>query len=145
MTNFRYKLSEFALSLVQEYRDFYYKSLEFLKCHDPLLIPLQLYKSVNVRKLIPPIEKYHLVFYFVIERDITESEKYEAYKNLDSKQYLSNTFTDKLLVFPLSSGVVLIRTYVTHSQSLSLKPANPWAALDQSGKVLRAFCDCAAG
>lgn len=80
MDSLKYKLSDFAVSLVQEDRDVYYESLEFLKCPDPLLIPLRLYISANVRKLLPPIERYHLVFYLVLERYISESERYEAYK-----------------------------------------------------------------
>ena len=146
MSVFKFQLSQLVLSLVEEDRDLYYKTLEFLKCHDPLVIPLQLFKSgKSSSKFLPPIEKFHLRLYLVYERDITDSEKYEAYKNLDSEQYLTNTFTDKLLVFPLCSGVVIIRTHVTHSQSLSNKPATPWVALHQTGKILRAFCDCVAG
>lgn len=51
---------------------------------------------VNVSKLIPPIEtdNYHLVLDLVLKLDISDSERYKAYKNLDSEQYLSNTFTD---------------------------------------------------
>ena len=115
MSVFKFQLSQLVLSLVEEDRDLYYKTLEFLKCHDPLVIPLQLFKSgKSSSKFLPPIEKFHLRLYLVYERDITDSEKYEAYKNLDSEQYLTNTFTDKLLVFPLCSGVVIIRTHVTH-------------------------------
>jgi len=40
---------------------------------------------------------------------------------------------------------VIIRTHVTHSQSLSEKAAKPWAAIRDDGKVIIAFCDCKAG
>lgn len=145
------------LSLVTEDRDVYYKTLQFLKCHDPLVIPLKLFKSCKgASKFIPPIEHYHLVLYLVLERNLTDSERYEAYKNLDSEQYLSNTFTDKLLVFPLSSGVVIIRTHVTHFQFLSIKPEKPGVAFTQQEKSSMLFatvlldwftyvCNCVSG
>jgi hypothetical protein len=81
----------------------------------------------------------------VFEENKDEEGRREAYKNLDSEQYLSNTFTDKLLALTLSNLVVLIRTHVTHSQSLNLPKARPWAALQNDGKVIVAFCDCIAG
>jgi hypothetical protein len=80
----------------------------------------------------------------VFEKNKDEEGRREAYKNLDSEQYLSNTFTDKLLALTLSNLAVLIRTHVTHSQSLNLPKARPWAALKNDGKVIVAFCDCIA-
>ena len=77
---------------------------------------------------IPKIEKYHFVQYLVFENNYGEDERREGYKNLDCEQYLTNTFTDKLLAFTLLNGVVLIRTHVTHSQSFNLHNAKPWAA-----------------
>lgn len=143
---FKYRLSPFALSVVEEDRKYYYQQLEHLKCHDPLAIPLPLFKCGKVLKtIIPSIEKYHLVQYLVFEKNKDEEGRREAYKNLDSEQYLSNTFTDKLLALTLSNLVVLIRTHVTHSQSLNLPKARPWAALQNDGKVIVAFCDCIAG
>ena len=143
---FKYRLSPFALSLTAEEKNNYYKQLERLKCHDPLVLHLQLYKSgKELKEVIPKIEKYHLVQYLVFEKNYGEDERREAYKNLDSEQYLSNTFTDKLLAFPLLNGVVLIRTHVTHSQSLNVHKAKPWAALRKDGQVIVAFCDCIAG
>jgi hypothetical protein len=41
---FQYRLSPFALSVVEEDRKYYYQQLEHLKCHDPLAIPLPLFK-----------------------------------------------------------------------------------------------------
>ena len=78
----------------------------------------------------------------VFEKNKDEEGRREAYKNLNSEQYLSNTFTDKLLALTLSNLVVLIRTHVTHSQSLNLPKARPWAALQNDDKVIVAFCDC---
>jgi hypothetical protein len=131
---FKYRLSPFALSVVEEDRKYYYQQLEHLKCHDPLAIPLPLFKCGKVLKtIIPSIEKYHLVQYLVFEKNKDEEGRREAYKNLDSEQYLSNTFTDKLLALTLSNLVVLIRTHVTHSQSLNLPKARPWAALKNDG------------
>ena len=111
-----------------------------------MAIPLPLFKCRKVLKtIIPFIEKYHLVQYLVFEKNKDEEGRREAYKNLNSEQYLSNTFTDKLLALILSNLVVLIRTHVTHSQSLDLPKARPWAALQNDGKVIVAFCDCIAG
>ena len=111
-----------------------------------MAIPLPLFKCRKVLKtIIPSIEKYHLVQYLVFEKNKDEEGRREAYKNLNSEQYLSNTFTDKLLALILSNLVVLIRTHVTHSQSLDLTKARPWAALQNDGKVIVAFCDCIAG
>ncbi len=98
--SFSYQISDFAKSLVREDRVLYEKQLQRLKCHDPYLILLQLFKSSrkSVKTLLPKIQKQHLTFYFVLERDLSDEERHEAYKNLDSEQYFINTFTDKLLM-----------------------------------------------
>lgn len=142
-----YKLSDFAKSLVPEERDRYCKTLKELKCHDPLAIDLNLYKSENeLKNVIPPISKAHLILYLIVGRNGTDGEKVEAFKNLlTSPQYLTNTFADKLLAFVLPNGIVLFRTHVTHSQTLSVRPATPWVALNSDGKVIVGYCDCVAG
>jgi hypothetical protein len=60
---------------------------------------------------------------------VGDGEKVEAVNNfLASEQYLTNPFSDKLLAFPLTNGNVIIRSHITRSQTLSAKPATPWAA-----------------
>ena len=42
-----------------------------------------------MKEVLPPIIDNHLVLYLVIERNGSNGEKYEAYKNLnDSPQYI---------------------------------------------------------
>ena len=105
------RLSKFAECLIPEEKKFYCEKLKELGCVDPLTIPLSVYKSgKKVKEVLPPITDKHLVLYLVIERNGTNGEKYEAYKNLnDSPQYIDNTFADKLLAFPLPNGTVIIR------------------------------------
>ena len=142
-----YKLSEFAKSLPEDEFKFYCAKIEELKCNDPLVIDLHLFKSVSdLKKLIPPITRDHLIVYLIVERRGSDGEKVEAVNNfLASEQYLTNTFGDQLLAFPSTNGTVIIRSHITHSQTLSAKPATPWAALLSDGKIFVAFCDCLAG
>ncbi|XP_045023799.1 uncharacterized protein LOC123468405 [Daphnia magna] len=141
------KLSKFAEGLVPEEKKLYCDFLKELGCVDPLTIPLSVYKSEKkVKEVLPPIKNKHLVLYLVIERNGSDGEKFEAYKNLNgSPQYVDNTFADKLLAFPLPNGIVIIRSHITHSQSLGINPTTPWAAIHSDGKVKVAYCDCAAG
>ena len=101
-----------------------------------------MYKSgKKFKEVLPPIQNKHLLLYLVIERNGSNGEKFEAYKNLSgSPQYVDNTFAEKLLSFPLPSGTVIIRSHITHSQSLGIIPTTSWAALHSDGKV-----NCAAG
>jgi hypothetical protein len=88
----------------------------------------------------------NLIVYVIVERCGSDGEKVEAVNNfLASEQYLTNTFSDQLLAFPLTNGTVIIRSYITHSQTLSANPATPWAALLSDGKIFVVFCDCVAG
>ena len=141
------KLSTFAQCLVPEEKQLYCHKLKELGCVDPLSIPLGVYKSgKNMKEVLPPITYQHLVLYLVIERNGSDGEKFEAFKNLNgSRQYVDNTFADKLLAFPLPNGIVIIRSHITHSQSLTVNPTTPWAALHSDGKVNVGYCDCAAG
>ena len=141
------RLSKFAEGLIPEEKNMYCAKLKELGCVDPLTIPLSVYKSgKKVKEVLPPIIHNHLVLYLVIERNGSNGEKYEAYKNLnDSPHYVDNTFADKLLAFPLPNGTVIIRSHITHSQSLGINPATPWAALQCDGKVNVGYCDCKAG
>lgn len=140
------KLSEFAQSLIPEERNLYCSKLKELNCCDPLSIPLDVYKSKQLKKVLPPIEHDHLVLYLVLEQNGSTGERFEAYKNINnSVQYVDNTFCDQLLAFPLPSGVVIIRSHVTHSQTLVTKPATPWAALQSDGKVVVGYCNCVSG
>ena len=142
-----YKLTDFAKSLPEIEFKFYCEKIEELKCNDPLVIDLHLFKSgSDLKKLIPPITRDHLIVYLIVERRGSDGEKVEAVNNfLASEQYLTNTFSDQLLAFPLTNGTVIIRSHITHSQTLSAKPATPWAALLSDGKIFVAFCDCLAG
>ena len=100
-----YKLSEFAKSLPEVEFKFYCEKIEELKCNDPLVIDLHLFKSgSDLKKLIPPITRDHLIVYLIVERRGSDGEKVEAVNNfLASEQYLTNTFSDQLLAFPLNS------------------------------------------
>jgi hypothetical protein len=106
------KLSKFAEGLVPGEKKFYCDFLKELGCVDPLTIPLSVYKSgKKVKEVLPPIKKKHLVLYLVIERNGSNGEKFEAYKNLNgSPQYVDNTFSEKLLAFPLPNGTGIIRS-----------------------------------
>ena len=75
-----------------------------------------------------PIVRYYLVLYLVNERNGSDGEKYEAYKNL-SDSHSTQPFADKLVVFPLPNGTAIIRSHITHSQSLGENPATSYAAL----------------
>ena len=110
-----------------------------MKCNDPLVIDLHLFKSgSDLKKLIPPITRDHLIVYLIVERRGSDGEKVEAVNNfLASEQYLTYTFSDQLLAFPLTNITVIIRSHITHSRTLSAKPATPRAALLSDGKI---FC-----
>jgi hypothetical protein len=78
-----------------------------------------------------------MIIHLVMGRNCSDGEKVEAINNLlSSEQYLTNTFSDKLLAFPLPNGIVILRSHITHSQTLSAKPATPWVALQSDGKIL---------
>ncbi|KAI9563371.1 hypothetical protein GHT06_010832 [Daphnia sinensis] len=112
------KLSKFAQGLIPEEKKLYGEKLKELGCVDPLTIPLSVYKRGK---------NQHLVLYVVIERNGSNGEKFEAYKNLKgSPQYVDNTFAEKLLAFPLPNGTVIIRSHITHSQSLGINPTTSW-------------------
>jgi hypothetical protein len=78
------KLSTFAQCLVPEEKQLYCQKLKELKCVDPLSIPLGVYKSgKNMKEMLPPITYQNLVLYLVIERNGSDGEKFEAFKNLN--------------------------------------------------------------
>ena len=70
------------------------EKIEELKCNDPFVIDLHLFKSESdLKKLIPPITRDHLIVYLIVERRGSDGEKVEAVNNvLASEQYLTFQF-----------------------------------------------------
>ncbi len=69
VTRVSYKLSELAKSLPEVEFKSYCEKIEELKCNDPLVIDLHLYKSgSDLKKFIPSITRDHLILYLIVER-----------------------------------------------------------------------------
>ena len=115
MSVFKFQLSQLVLSLVEEDRDLYYKTLEFLKCHDPLVIPLQLFKSgKSSSKFLPPIEKFHLRLYLVYERDITDSNRFDIQHRVPDYSNIEPNNRVNLIIKPSLRQVTAIPRHGAH-------------------------------
>ncbi len=147
-----YKLSEFAKSLPEIEFKFYCEKIEEMKCNDPLVIDLHLFKSgSDLKKLIPPITRDHLIVYLIVERRGSDKEKVEAVNNFFvSEQYcIVQCTTLSGPVFSLLTKVEFIKPCIERSIcklqsatfSFSMLPSHCCSELDcvsdKNYKVMR--------
>ncbi|XP_038045141.1 uncharacterized protein LOC119719715 [Patiria miniata] len=72
----------------------------------------------------------------------------KSFKSLDSYSYFVNGFVQAILYSSVSadSPVCVLRSRVTHSQSLTKPPVSTWIMINKStGSVVAAHCMCMAG
>ncbi|XP_038066943.1 uncharacterized protein LOC119736969 [Patiria miniata] len=72
----------------------------------------------------------------------------KSFKSLDSYSYFVNGFVQAILYSSVSadSPVCILRSRVTHSQSLTKPPVSTWIMINKStGSVVAAHCMCMAG
>ena len=66
---------------------------------------------------------------------------------MDGYKYVMNGCIENVEVVatPACPSIVLACAHVRHSQRITATPLKPWVAVEQSGPVVCAHCDCMAG
>ena len=66
---------------------------------------------------------------------------------MDGYKYVTNGCIENVEVVttPACPSIVLACAHVRHSQRITATPLKPWVAVEQSGAVVCAHCDCMAG
>ena len=88
----------------------------------------------------PNVEFPELYSYLIAAPNPCTKEELKAYKSMDG--WIENV---EVVAAPAHPSTVLACARVRHSQRITATPLKPWVAVEQSGVVVCAHCDCMAG
>ena len=80
--------------------------------------------------------------YLILTPNLYTNKQLKSYKSLDACNHFVNSWVSDIVVRVNNASK---SNLVKHSQSLSLPPLKPWVAINQSGVVVCAHCNCMAG
>lgn len=86
----------------------------------------------------------HIVCY-LIKTKACDLRQAEAYKSLDSYNYVQSGWVGQVLCHKMSEEMVCLKAEVRPSQAVNKKPWVAWACIKNTGQVLTAGCNCMAG
>jgi len=95
----------------------------------------------------PEVQYPDMFNYLIATASPYTRQELKAYKSLEGyRQYADGWVTDLTVIRILTcSNAYLITARVKHSQKLSVIPVKAWVAVEQSGIIICAHCDCMAG
>lgn len=105
--------------------------------------PLRVKNWVDDMKQWPSISSAHIVCY-LIKSEACDLKEAEAYKSLDSYNYVQSGWVGQVLCHKVNEFVYL-KADVRPSQAINQKPWIAWACVKSTGQVNTAGCSCMAG
>lgn len=106
--------------------------------------PLRVTSWVDDIKQWPEVSVTNVVCYLVRSKacDLKEAE---AFKSLDSYNYLQSGWVGQVLSYKLCSDITCVKADVRPSQAVNKKSFTAWAVIQNSGPILTGGCSCMAG
>lgn len=106
--------------------------------------PLHVVDWVDDMKQWPCVSSAHIICY-LIKTKACDLKEAEAYKSLESYNYVQSGWVGQVLCHKVNAEVVYIKADVRPSQAISQKPWIAWASVRATGQVITAGCSCMAG
>jgi len=141
-------LSHYSSNLPDVAKQRYLEKLSEIGCDCPYSIEHQLWvtSGIRLRKVLPDVTHYDLVYYLIFLKSAFTQEEMRNYKSCTAWKTLAcdGKFFGMAALL-LANSKVLVTARVHHSMAVNLPPLKPWIALNPDGTVLTAHCDCVAG